>query len=159
MQITIIAVGKLKEKYLKDGLHEYCKRLTGTAKVQIVEIGEENANAYPSQSEIEQVKAREGKKILSAIPEGSWKIVLDSRGKMATSEEFAAYIEKQMLQGVSHFAFIIGGSWGLAAEVINQADLSLSFGRFTYPHQLMRLILIEQIYRAIKIIRAEPYHK
>ncbi|MCR4962296.1 MAG: 23S rRNA (pseudouridine(1915)-N(3))-methyltransferase RlmH [Firmicutes bacterium] len=159
MQITILAVGKLKEKYLKEGLAEYAKRLTGVAKVRIIETGEENGSAYPSQAEIIQLKEREGKKLLAAIPEGCWKIVLDSRGKTLTSEDFAAHLQHRMLQGVSHFAFIIGGSWGLGQNVIDQADLLLSFGSFTYPHQLMRLILLEQVYRAVKIIRAEPYHK
>lgn len=159
MQITIIAVGKLKEKYLKDGISEYKKRLTGVTKLNIIEINDEGTTSFPSLADIEQIKKKEGEKILGILPENCYSIALDIIGKEISSEQFAEKISSITLDSQSHIAFIIGGSWGLSEDVLDKVNFRLSFGRMTFPHQLMRLILIEQIYRAFKIIRNEPYHK
>lgn len=159
MEITIIAVGKLKEKYLKNGLSEYLKRMKSYANVKIVEVNDEPAGQTLSDAEVEQVKEAEGKRIIGKIPERARVIALDLKGKQLTSEAFAEEVNETMTYGTSQIAFIIGGSHGLSKEVLQKTDLKISFGKMTYPHQLMRLILIEQIYRAFKIIRNEPYHK
>lgn len=159
MNITIISVGKLKEKYLKAGIAEYLKRLKSYAKVKIVEVNDEPAGNHLSEKEIEQVKEIEGRKIIEKIPERTEVIVLDLKGKELTSEKFAKHINETTIYGKSHLVYIIGGSHGLSDEVLAQADLKISFGKFTYPHQLMRMILTEQIYRAFKILNNEPYHK
>jgi len=159
MEITIIAVGKLKEKYLKNGIAEYLKRMKSYANVKIVEVNDEPAGQTLSDAEVEQVKEAEGKRIIGKIPERARVIALDLKGKQLTSEAFAEEVNETMTYGTSQIAFIIGGSHGLSKEVLQKTDLKISFGKMTYPHQLMRLILIEQIYRAFKIIRNEPYHK
>ena len=159
MEIAIIAVGKLKEKYLKNGLSEYLKRMKSYANVKIVEVNDEPAGQTLSDAEVEQVKEAEGKRIIGKIPERARVIALDLKGKQLTSEAFAEEVNETMTYGTSQIAFIIGGSHGLSKEVLQKTDLKISFGKMTYPHQLMRLILIEQIYRAFKIIRNEPYHK
>lgn len=159
MEITIIAVGKLKEKYLKNGLSEYLKRMKSYANVKIVEVNDEPAGQTLSDAEVEQVKEAEGQRIIGKIPERARVIALDLKGKQLTSEAFAEEVNETMTYGTSQIAFIIGGSHGLSKEVLQKTDLKISFGKMTYPHQLMRLILIEQIYRAFKIIRNEPYHK
>lgn len=159
MEITIIGVGKLKEKYLKDGIAEYQKRMKSYAPVDIIELPDEPAPNVLSDAEVEQVKVKEGNRILEKIPERAHVIVLDLRGKQFTSEQFSSHIEDVMTYGSSHFVFIIGGSHGLSQDVLKRADTKICFGKMTYPHQLMRLILIEQIYRAFKIMRNEPYHK
>ena len=159
MDITIIAVGKLKEKYLKNGITEYLKRMKSYVNVKIVEVNDEPAGQTLSDAEVEQVKEAEGKRIIGKIPERARVIALDLKGKQLTSEAFAEEVNEMMTYGTSQIAFIIGGSHGLSKEVLQKTDLKISFGKMTYPHQLMRLILIEQIYRAFKIIRNEPYHK
>ena len=159
MDITIIAVGKLKEKYLKNGITEYLKRMKNYANVKIVEVNDEPASQTLSEAEIEQVKEAEGQRIIEKIPDRSQVIALDLKGKQLTSENFAEKIDETMIYGTSQIAFIIGGSHGLSKEVLQKTDLKISFGKMTYPHQLMRLILVEQIYRAFKIMRHEPYHK
>lgn len=159
MNITIISVGKLKEKYLKMGIVEYTKRLAGYAKIEIVEVADEKAPENLSESEMELVKKKEGERILSKISDGTYVYALAIDGKMKSSEEFAESLEKLMTYGTSKIAFVIGGSLGLHKDVLNRADEKLSFGRMTFPHQLMRLILIEQIYRSFRIIKNEPYHK
>ena len=159
MDITIIAVGKLKEKYLKNGITEYLKRMKSYVNVKIVEVNDEPAGQTLSDAEVEQVKEAEGKRIIGKIPERARVIALDLKGKQLTSEAFAEEVNETMTYGTSQIAFIIGGSHGLSKEVLQKTDLKISFGKMTYPHQLMRLILIEQIYRAFKIIRNEPYHK
>lgn len=159
MNITIISVGKLKEKYLKAGISEYLKRLKKYAKVKIIEVNDEPAGQFLSPKEIELVKDIEGKKIINKIPDRSEVIALDLRGKELTSEKFAQHIDETTIYGKSHFVYIIGGSHGLSETVLKKADLKISFGKMTYPHQLMRLILVEQIYRAFKILNNEPYHK
>lgn len=159
MDITIISVGKLKEKYLKAGISEYLKRLKSYAKVKIIEVPDEPAGNNLSLREIEQVKEIEGKKIIQKIPERSEVVALDLRGKELTSEQFAEYIDEVATYGKSHIVYIIGGSHGISDEVLEKTHLQISFGKLTYPHQLMRLILVEQIYRAFKILNNEPYHK
>lgn len=159
MNITIISVGKLKEKYLKQGIAEYLKRLKSYAKVKIIEVADEPAGQQLSAKEVELIKELEGKKIIDKIPKRAEVIALDLRGKELTSEKFAEYIDETATYGKSHLVYIIGGSHGLSEEVLKLTNLKVSFGRLTYPHQLMRLILVEQIYRAFKILNNEPYHK
>lgn len=159
MEIKIIVVGKLKEKYLKDGIAEYLKRLKSYANLKIIEIKDEAASQTLSDAEIEQIKVVEGKRIIEKLPDRARVIALDLKGKQLTSEDFAEEINETMTYGTSQIVYIIGGSHGLSQEVLQKTDLKISFGKMTYPHQLMRLILVEQIYRAFKIIRNEPYHK
>ncbi|MFJ8259097.1 23S rRNA (pseudouridine(1915)-N(3))-methyltransferase RlmH [Peribacillus asahii] len=159
MNITIVTVGKLKEKYLKQGIDEYLKRLTAYAKVDIIELPDEKAPETLSDVEMLQIKEKEGERILSKINPDAHVIALAIEGKMKTSEELADTIEKLGTYGKSKVAFIIGGSLGLSAEVMKRADEALSFSKMTFPHQLMRLILVEQVYRAFRIMRGEPYHK
>lgn len=159
MKITIISVGKLKEKYLKLGIAEYSKRLKKYVKIKILEVNDEPAADNLSNKEIEIIKKTEGKKIIKKVPKRAEVIALDLKGKELSSENLAEHIDKTTTYGKSHFVFIIGGSHGLSSEVLEKSDLKISFGKFTFPHQLMRLILIEQIYRSFKILNNEPYHK
>lgn len=159
MNISILAVGKLKEKYLKSGIDEYLKRLTSYARIEIIEIPDEKAPEELSASEMEQVKQKEGERLLSKLSQDTYVIALAIDGKMRSSEELADTIDKLATYGKSKIAFIIGGSLGLSNEVLQRADEKLSFSKMTFPHQLMRLILLEQIYRAFRINRNEPYHK
>ena len=159
MRVTIIAAGRLKEKYLHEGIEEYLKRLKPFAQVNIIEIADEAVSEGASRAETEKARDTEGERMMRALPERAYHIALDIKGDSLSSEEFAALFEKAAVQGISHMVFTIGGSVGLAPCVMAAADLKLSFGAVTYPHQLMRLILTEQIYRAFKINRREPYHK
>ncbi len=159
MQINIIAVGKVKENYLKAGIEEYLKRLTSYAKVKIIEVSEEGAPEDIGEKEKEKILLKEGERILSQIKEGDYLIVLDIKGDNLSSEQLAAKINNLALYGKSSLTFLIGSSYGLSNEVKRRADYSLSFSRLTFPHQLIRLILLEQIYRTFKINRNEPYHK
>lgn len=159
MRIRLISVGKVKEKYLQAGIEEYLKRLGPYAKVEMVSLPDEPIpdNASPGQEE--QVKQREAERILKAIDPGQQVVVLDSRGKEFTSEEFAAFLQERALRGQPNLAFVIGGSLGLDRAVLDRADTKLSLGRMTLLHQMVPLILLEQIYRGFKINRGEPYHK
>ncbi|MED1202734.1 23S rRNA (pseudouridine(1915)-N(3))-methyltransferase RlmH [Heyndrickxia acidicola] len=159
MNISIITVGKLKEKYLKQGIEEYLKRLSAYAKVEVIEVPDEKAPEVLSHSEMEQVKKKEGERILAKISQDTHVIALAIKGKMMTSEDLADSLDKLATYGKSKIAFIIGGSLGLSNEVLKRADDDLSFSKMTFPHQLMRLILVEQVYRAFRINRGEPYHK
>lgn len=159
MEIKIIVVGKLKEKYLKNGIAEYLKRMKNYAQIKIIEVKDEAGSQTLSDAEIKQLKEIEGKRIIEKLPDRAKIIALDLKGKQLTSEDFAEEINETMTYGTSQIAFIIGGSHGLSQEVLQKTDLKISFGKMTYPHQLMRLILVEQIYRAFKIMRNEPYHK
>ena len=158
LHITILAVGRLKEDYLVKGTGEYLKRLSPYAKVNLVEVADERIPDRPAPSDIERVKDTEGKRILSRVKEGAFLIALDSKGALYSSEEMAAELQKLAAAGKSNLTFVIGGSLGLSDHVLKRADLRLSFSKFTFPHQLFRLILTEQIYRWIKITRGEPYH-
>ncbi|NHN32240.1 23S rRNA (pseudouridine(1915)-N(3))-methyltransferase RlmH [Paenibacillus agricola] len=157
--IQIIAVGKLKEAYLVQGIAEYTKRLGAYAKVQIVEVPDERAPDSMSAAEEALVRQREGERILAQIKSDAYVVALALDGMPLTSEELARHVEGLATYGRSHVAFVIGGSLGLAPAVLARAELKLAFGRMTLPHQLMRLVLVEQIYRVFKIIRKEPYHK
>lgn len=159
MNIQIVAVGKLKEKYLVQGIEEYMKRLGPYAKVSITELADEKAPESMSAAEEQQVKDREGERILAALKPDAYVIAMAIEGEMWTSEQLAAKLQDLATYGRSHVAFVIGGSLGLSSAVMRRADAKLSFGRITYPHQLLRLVLTEQVYRAFKIMRGEPYHK
>jgi 23S rRNA (pseudouridine1915-N3)-methyltransferase len=159
VNIFFITVGKLKEKYLKQGIDEYLKRLSSYAKVEVIEVADEKAPEELSETEMEQVKRKEGERILSKISQDTYVIALAIEGKQKSSEELAESLDKLATYGKSKIAFIIGGSLGLSKEVLNRADEKLSFSKMTFPHQLMRLILAEQVYRAFRINRGEPYHK
>lgn len=159
MNITIVSVGKLKEKYLKMGIEEYVKRLGAYAKIELVEVPDEKAPEQLSEAEMEIVKRKEGERILAKISDGMHVIALAIDGKMKSSEQMAADIESLMTYGTSKIAFVIGGSLGLHEDVLKRADEKLSFGKMTLPHQLMKLVLVEQIYRSFRIIKGEPYHK
>ena len=159
MQITIIGVGKLKEKYLKMAVDEYLKRLTTMAKVNIKEVGDEKIPVSPSQNQIKQLLDMEGRRIAEAIPNNSYLIALDIKGKNLSSEELSAHIDELALNGQSNLTFVIGGSLGLSEDILKKADFSLSFGKMTFPHQLMRTMLLEQIYRALMISQGRTYHK
>ena len=159
MNISIITIGKLKEKYLKAGIDEYLKRLSSYAKIEVIEMPDEKAPEELSSAEMEQVKQKEGEKLLSKIYPDTYVIALAIDGKMKSSEELADSLDKLATYGKSKIAFVIGGSLGLSNEVLKRADEKLSFSKMTFPHQLMRLILVEQVYRAFRINRGEPYHK
>ncbi|MED1471488.1 23S rRNA (pseudouridine(1915)-N(3))-methyltransferase RlmH [Bacillus salipaludis] len=159
MNISIVTVGKLKEKYLKQGIDEYLKRLSAYAKVEVIEVADEKAPEELSESEMLQVKEKEGERILAKISQDAHVIALAINGKMQSSEELADTLDKLATYGKSKIAFVIGGSLGLSDEVLRRSNEQLSFSKMTFPHQLMRLILVEQIYRAYRINRGEPYHK
>ncbi|KEF38048.1 rRNA large subunit m3Psi methyltransferase RlmH [Schinkia azotoformans MEV2011] len=159
MNISIFSVGKLKEKYLKQGIDEYLKRLGPYAKVEVIEVPDEKAPENLSETEMEQVKDKEGERILAKISDDTYVIILAIQGKMLSSEELAREIDQLATYGKSKIAFVIGGSLGLSKAVEKRADYALSFSKMTFPHQLMRLVLVEQIYRAFRINRGEPYHK
>lgn len=158
MKITIVAAGKIKEKYLSAGINEFLKRLTPFATVKIVEINEEKMKDNPSEAEKKQVLQQEGRRLLRQVPEGSYLFVLDVYGKQASSEELAEEIRQLGLSGRSSIAFLIGGAFGLSEEVRQAADFRLSFSPMTFTHQMVRLLLVEQVYRAFKINRGEKYH-
>ena len=159
MNITIVSVGKLKEKYLKMGIDEYAKRLSSYAKIEFVEVPDEKAPENLSDADMEIVKRKEGERILAKISDGTHVVALALDGKMKSSEELADGIEKLATYGQSTVAFVIGGSLGLHDDVLKRADEKLCFGRMTLPHQLMKLVLVEQIYRSFRIMKNEPYHK
>jgi len=159
MKINIIAVGKIKEKYIRDGIKEFEKRLSRYCKLNIIELRDERVPENLSEKEMELVKIKEGKQILAKIPQNSYIISLEIRGKEISSEILSQKIEKLMISGSSSITFIIGSSLGLSEEVIKTSNYRLSFSKMTFPHQLIRLILLEQIYRGFKIMKGEPYHK
>ncbi|UXS67891.1 23S rRNA (pseudouridine(1915)-N(3))-methyltransferase RlmH [Staphylococcus chromogenes] len=159
MKITIIAVGKLKEKYWKQAIAEYEKRLSAYTKIDIIEVPDEKAPETMSDKEIEQVKEKEGQRILAKVKPQSTVITLEIQGKMLSSEGLAKELDQRMTQGASDFIFIIGGSNGLHQDVMKRSNFALSFSKMTFPHQMMRVVLLEQVYRAFKINRGEAYHK
>jgi len=158
LQITIISVGKLKEKYLIDGIKEYSKRLSKYTKLTIIEVPDEQTPENLSFKDMELVKTKEGKKILSKLSD-SFVITLVIDGNQLSSTDLAAKISDIQTYNSSHITFIIGGSLGLSDEVIQLSNFKLSFSKMTFPHQLMKLILLEQIYRSFRILNNEPYHK
>ena len=159
MNINIIAVGKIKEKYIQEGIKEFSKRLSRYCNLKIIEVDDEKAPENLSDKEIEVVKQKEGLKILSKIPQNSLIISLEIQGMEVSSEELSKKMEDTMISGINDIIFIIGGSLGLSDEVRSKSDVKLSFSKMTFPHQLMRLILLEQIYRGWRIMKGEPYHK
>ena len=159
MKISVLCVGKVKEKFYRDAIEEFVKRLSRYCKLEIIEVADEKTEEQSTENEIRLVKAKEGERLLKNIKEDAYVIALCIDGKQLDSEELSEKIEKLGIQGNSHICFIIGGSLGLADAVVKRADLKLSFSKMTFPHQLMRVILLEQIYRAYRIINHEPYHK
>ncbi|GAB5052920.1 23S rRNA (pseudouridine(1915)-N(3))-methyltransferase RlmH [Pediococcus ethanolidurans] len=159
MNIKFVVVGKLKEKYFKQGIAEYAKRLSKFCKFSIVEVPDEKAPESLSDAEMTEVKEKEGQRILDKIKEREYVYSLEILGKERSSEEFAKEIDQLTTYGHSDLTFVIGGSLGLSSEVMKRANAHISFGRFTLPHQLMRLVLVEQVYRAFMINAGSPYHK
>ena len=159
MKITIVTVGKIKEKYLKDAIAEYGKRLSRYCKLEIVETADEKTPDGASELMEQQIRRKEGERIEKYLRENAYVIALAIDGKMLSSEEFSEKIGSLGVSGVSHIIFIIGGSIGLDEQILRRADYRLSFSKMTFPHQLMRVILLEQIYRAYRILNHEPYHK
>lgn len=159
MKITVISVGKLKEKYLKDAIAEYAKRLGKYCKLELLEVADEKIPENAGNAAEESVRAKEGERILKFVRDDVYIITLEINGAQLSSERLAERIENLGIQGRSHIIFIIGGSIGLGKEVCERSDFSLSFSKMTFPHQLMRVILLEQIYRSFRIINGEPYHK
>lgn len=159
MNITIISVGKIKEKHMKQGIDEYLKRLSAYTKINILELPDEKAPENLSHTQMQQIKKKEGDRILDKIHPDAYVIALAIEGKQASSEQFAERLGGLSAFGKNSVVFVIGGSLGLSDEVMKRADEALSFSKMTFPHQLMRLILVEQVYRAFRILRGEPYHK
>lgn len=159
MKITVLCVGKVKEKFYRDAIDEFAKRLSRYCKLEIVEVNDEKTDEQASETEIRLVKEKEGERLLKNIKDDAYVITLCIDGKQLDSEELSEKIEKLGIQGTSHIYFVIGGSLGLADAVIKRADYKLSFSKMTFPHQLMRVILLEQIYRGYRIMNNEPYHK
>ena len=159
MKITIICVGKIKEKFYTEAVKEYSKRLSRYCSLNIIEVADEKTKEQASETEITLVKKKEGERILKALHEDGYVIALAINGTQSDSIGLAEKIEKLGLSGISHVYFIIGGSLGLSDEVLSRADEQLSFSKMTFPHQLMRVILLEQIYRSYRIMNHEPYHK
>ncbi|MBF0818101.1 23S rRNA (pseudouridine(1915)-N(3))-methyltransferase RlmH [Streptococcus acidominimus] len=159
MKIKIVTVGKLKEKYLKDGIAEYVKRLNRFAKIDLIELADEKTPDKASSAENDAILKKEAERILSKITEREYVIVLAIEGRQFASEDFSQLLADTMVKGYSDISFVIGGSLGLHETVKKRANVSMSFGLLTLPHQLMRLVLVEQIYRAFMIQQGSPYHK
>ncbi len=159
MKITIAAVGKIKEQFFREAVAEYSKRLGRYCTLQIVEAADEKTPEMPSERERERILLKEGERLLARIPEDAYVIALAIEGREMDSEQLASRLKNLMVSGVSHIVFVIGGSLGLSGAVLKRADIQLSFSAMTFPHQLMRVILLEQVYRSFRIIQNEPYHK
>lgn len=159
MKITLITVGKIKEKFFREAVSEYEKRLSRYCRLRIEETADEKTPEKISETQREQILQKEGERILRLLPEDACVVTLEIEGRKLTSEQFAGEIERLGISGISHIALVIGGSLGLHNSIKKRADLAVSFSKMTFPHQLMRVILLEQIYRAYRIINREPYHK
>ena len=159
MEINIIAVGKIKENYIQNGINNYVKRMQRFSEVNMDEVKAEKIKENLSAAQMEQVKQKEGERVLSKIPDNNYIIALSVKGKPMTSKGLAKSIQNLQVQGHSSITFLVGGSLGLSDEVLEQADYTLSLSHMTFTHQMIRLILLEQIYRAFKIINGEPYHR
>lgn len=159
MNIILITVGKIKEKYLRDAIDEYRKRLSRYCKLDIVEIQDEKTPDNASLKEEESIKDKEGEGILKYVKDNMYVVALELKGKMLSSEELSDFVKELGIKGESNMAFVIGGSLGLSSVVLNRANYKLCFSKMTFPHQLMRVILLEQIYRGFRIMKGEPYHK
>ena len=158
MTIKIYAIGKIKDFY-KAGVDEYLKRISGYSKIEVIELKDESLSDKPSESEIKKAKDNEGKRVLSLLKNNEFLIGLDLNKKEMTSEEFATFLHDSLVNNGSSVSFVIGGSYGLSDELKKRVNTSISISKFTYPHQLARLVLVEQIFRAFKIINNETYHK
>lgn len=159
MKITLITVGKIKERFFEEAIKEYSKRLSHYCKLEIIQVADEKTPDGASETVEAQIKEKEGKRILSYVKDGSYVVALAIEGTMLSSTGLAEKIGKLTVDGTSQIVFIIGGSLGLSAEVMRRADYALSFSPMTFPHQLMRVVLLEQIYRSFRILAGEPYHK
>lgn len=159
MKISILCVGKVKEKFYRDAIDEFSKRLSRYCKLEIIEAADEKTPDQASDVEVKQIKDKEGERLLKNIKDDAYVITLEIEGKMLDSEELSRKINQIGVSGKGHIIFIIGGSLGLSDEIKNRADFKLSFSKMTFPHQLMRVILLEQVYRAYRILNNEPYHK
>ena len=159
MRITILTVGKIKEKYLKDAIAEYSKRLSKYCKLEVIEVTDEKTPENASENVENTIRAKEAERLMKYMKDDAFVITLEIAGKLLSSEELADKIDTLGIQGKSHLIFVIGGSIGLGAEILKRSDFALSFSKMTFPHQLMRVILLEQIYRSYRIISGEPYHK
>ena len=159
MKISVITVGKIKEKYLRDAIAEYSKRLSRYCRLEIIEVADERTLDQASEAVEENIRTKEGERLLKYVRDDMYVITLEIGGKMLTSEQFAEKIETLGIQGKSSIAFVIGGSIGLGREVLKRSDYALSFSKMTFPHQLMRVVLLEQVYRGYRIMNGEPYHK
>lgn len=159
MKITVVCVGKIKEKFFQGGIDEFTKRLSKYCKIEIVEVADEKTPDHASELEEKKIKEKEAERMDKYLKKDAYKIALVIEGEMLDSEQLAKKIDQLGIGGVSHLIFIIGGSLGLSEEIRKKADYQLSFSKMTFPHQMMRLILLEQIYRSYRIINKEPYHK
>ena len=159
MKITILAVGKIKEKFFSEAISEYSKRLSKYCSLEIIQVADEKTPDGASEILNAQIREKEGERLLSKMKETSFVITLEIEGDMLDSVELAEMLQEKMVQGESHLVFVIGGSLGLSTAVRKRADMALSFSKMTFPHQLMRVILLEQLYRGFRIIKGEPYHK
>lgn len=159
MKITLLTVGKIKESYLEAGIKEYVKRLGRYCKLEILEVADEKTPDGASENQERQIREKEGKRLLNLIRPEAFVITLEIQGKQLSSTELAGKLERLGVEGVSHITLVIGGSLGLSGEVIRRGDFHLSFSPMTFPHQLMRLLVLEQLYRCYRIINGEPYHK
>lgn len=158
MEVNIITVGKIKENYIINGINEYSRRLSSYCNLNIIEVKEAKIDK-DNQKASERIKKKEGQRLLDKLPDRGYDIALDASGKPMTSEGLAKSINNLQVQGYSRLNFIIGGSLGLSGELLEKVDYSLSLSRMTFTHQMIRLILLEQLYRAFKIKAGEPYHK
>lgn len=159
MKITILTVGKVKERFYRQAIEEFDKRLSRYCKLEIIEVADEKTPDHASEAQKTQILEKEGVRLLRYLKEDAWVCALAIEGKMLDSEELSKKMEQLGVSGVSHIQFVIGGSFGLCDSVLNRADFKLSFSKMTFPHQLMRVILLEQIYRSYRIMMKEPYHK
>ena len=159
MKITVFAIGYLKESYWKDAVMEYSKRLGAYCQLEIVEIPDVPCKQGASGKEEEEVKRKEGEKVLARLKPNDYLIALDLKGKQYDSPAFAEHLEEKLTQAGASLNFVLGGSLGLSQELLSRANESVCFGAMTFPHQLARVMLLEQIYRAFRILRGEPYHK
>lgn len=159
MKITVLAVGKIKEAYFKAAIAEYMKRLGRYCRLEIIETADEKTKQEASPALEDSIRAKEGERLLRYLSDDAFVITLEIQGKQMTSEALAHKIEQLEISGTSHIIFVVGGSIGLGTAVLARSDLALSFSKMTFPHQLMRVILLEQVYRSFRIIQGEPYHK
>ena len=159
MKITLVTVGKIKERSFEDAIKEYSKRLGRYCRLDIIQVQDEKTPDGAGEAMERQIKDKEGQRILSNIKDGAYVIALAIEGRMLSSEELASRLQKLGVDGISHIVFVIGGSLGLSDEVMRRADFALSFSKMTFPHQMMRVVLLEQVYRSYRIMAGEPYHK